>query len=60
MEELFTVEEVLKKFKVNRTTLYRYMNDGKITAVKVGNRTMFRERDLKKFVDSLPEYSAEK
>lgn len=54
MDELFTVKEVLAKLKITRATLYRYMAQGKITPVKLGGRTMFKESDLDAFIQSLP------
>lgn len=54
MDELYTVKEVLGKLKITRATLYRYINEGKITPVKLGGRTLFKESDLEAFINSLP------
>lgn len=39
MHEMLTVEEVLEKLKVGRTTLYRWIDEGKIKPHKLGNNT---------------------
>lgn len=37
--EMLTVEEVLEKLKVGRTTLYRWIDEGRIKPHKLGNNT---------------------
>ena len=39
MNEMLTVEEVLEKLKVGRTTLYRWIHEGKLKPHKLGNNT---------------------
>ena len=40
-EDLATVVEVSKKLKVSRMTLYRWIKNGKILAVRLDNKTFF-------------------
>ena len=49
MNEMLTVEEVLAKLKVGRTTLYRWIDEGKIKPHKLGNNTRrlyFKREDI--------------
>lgn len=60
MEPLLTMTEVTKILKVTRSTVYRYIEQGKLQPVKMGGRTMFKEDELKAFVESLPHGIAKK
>ena len=44
------IEEVAKRFKVNTTTVYRLVKQGKLPAFKVGNQWRFREDRLDEWV----------
>jgi excisionase family DNA binding protein len=46
MEELLTAREVQEALKVDRTTIYRMLKDGRLTGVKVGNQWRFPVSDL--------------
>lgn len=39
---------------ISSPTLYREINDGKITPVKIGRLTFFRESEILRYLDSLP------
>jgi excisionase family DNA binding protein len=54
MEKLLTVDDTLKALRITRSTLYRHMRSGLITPVKLGKRTLFKEQDLERFIESLP------
>jgi excisionase family DNA binding protein len=49
--DLLTVEEVAKILKVNRRTVYRWVESGELKVARIGRKT-YRvfESDLKKFV----------
>ncbi len=46
------IEEVAKRFKVNVTTVYRLVQQGKLPAFKVGNQWRFREDRLEEWVEN--------
>ena len=54
MDKLLTVDETLKVLRITRSTLYRHMRSGLLTPVKLGKRTLFKERDVERFIESLP------
>jgi excisionase family DNA binding protein len=54
MDKLLTVDETLKLLRITRSTFYRHMRSGLLTPVKLGNRTLFKERDVEQFIESLP------
>lgn len=56
MEELLTVTEARKKLKIGRTNLYRLMNDKKLEAKKLGNKTFIPLASINLFISSLPGY----
>lgn len=45
-EQLFTFDEAMKYLKVSRSTIYRLMDDGKLTGHKVGVLWRFYKADL--------------
>lgn len=49
-----SINEVAKRTSIGRSTIFSAIRDGKLRAVKVGNRTLIRIEDLKAFLDSLP------
>jgi excisionase family DNA binding protein len=51
MEQLLSVEEACRRLGgLSKYTLHAWLSQGKIPRVKVGARTMLRERDLDQFV----------
>jgi excisionase family DNA binding protein len=46
MEELVTVQEVADYLKMSPQTIYRFAQQGRIPALKVGNRWRFRPADI--------------
>lgn len=52
MNEYLTIEEVTKILKVSRTTVYNWMNSGKLKFYKVGRLVRIKSEDLKKFIES--------
>lgn len=49
-EELITAEEVAKVLKVNIMTVYRYINAGKLKALKIGRVFRIRREDFEEFL----------
>jgi excisionase family DNA binding protein len=46
MNELLTAHEVQDLLKIDRTTVYRMLKDGRLTGVKVGQQWRFARRDV--------------
>ena len=44
-----TVEQVVKRFGVNVTTVYRLVKRGKLPALKIGNQWRFNETRLEEW-----------
>ena len=55
MEELITFEEAMKLLKISRPTLNRWVRDGRIQKVKLGEgrrgTVRFRKEDIEKFIN---------
>jgi len=50
MEELFTTKQVQGLLKVDRTTIYRMLNDGRLTGIKVGNQWRFSSVEVSNLI----------
>jgi excisionase family DNA binding protein len=48
------VESVARKLDISRAGAWRLIAKGAIKAVRIGNRTVVRDSDLRDFVESLP------
>ena len=48
--KLYTLDEVMEFLPTTRRTLYRYIKDGKLKAVKVGGRWKVTDEALKDFL----------
>jgi excisionase family DNA binding protein len=48
---LYNVRKAVAMLGISRGLLYGFMRDGRLPYVKMGNRTLFRRRDLELFVD---------
>lgn len=53
MEEfiLYSIEEVTKILKVTQRTLYNYIKNGDLKAVKVGKYWRVKQEDLREFIN---------
>ena len=52
MERLLEPKEVSELLGIHLDTVRRYLREGKIKAIKLGNRWRIRESDLDKFLDT--------
>ncbi len=50
MDELLTTKQVQDLFKVDRITIYRMLNDGRIKGVKVGNQWRFARSEISRLL----------
>jgi excisionase family DNA binding protein len=53
MDKLYTIAEVATLLRISKPTLYRLMASGEIKSVKLGGRTLFKESEVERFVNSL-------
>lgn len=50
MSEYYTPAEIAKKFKVNVNTVYYWIREGKLEAVRLGSLIRISEESLEKFI----------
>ena len=55
-EKFYTTQEVTDFFRVARSTLYRWIDEGKIKRLKLGHKNLFRESDIRRLVEELGIY----
>jgi len=53
MEKLHTIGEVAEMLRISKPSVYRLMSSGQLKSVKIGGRTLFKETELERFVNSL-------
>lgn len=51
-EKYHTIEQVAEMLQVVYLTVYRWIQDGKLKAVKAGKQYRIRQSDLDKFLES--------
>lgn len=52
MEDIFyTLEEIAQKLRVSYMTMYRWVKDGKLKAVKAGKQYRVKQSELDKFLE---------
>ena len=54
-----TIPEACKLIGISRSSLYEALADGKLHAVKFGNRTLIPYEELKRCIAALPEWKPE-
>lgn len=59
MEKYYTPQEIADNLKLNINTVYQYIRENKLKAVKIGNRYRISENALKEFLDRSKEGSIE-
>jgi len=53
MDKLFTIAEVAALLRISKPSLYRLLSSGEIKSVKLGGRTLFKESEVERFINSL-------
>ncbi len=51
-QEYYTPEEIARKFKVKKSTVYFWVREGKLEAIRLGSLIRISEESLQKFIDS--------
>lgn len=54
MDELLTTKQLLELLKIDRTTVYRMLNDGRLRGVKIGGQWRFPRKAVEGLVSGLP------
>lgn len=50
MQTLLTIKQVMQSLQVSRITLYRWIGEGKIRAIKIGGQLRIRPAELEQFL----------
>jgi len=50
MEKLFTPQEVAQKLKIDMSTVYRWIREGRLKAVKIGHFWRISESELSRLL----------
>lgn len=51
-DEILTKKETLKYLKIGRSTLEKFMNEKKISFIKLKRKVFFKKVDIDKFIES--------
>lgn len=51
-DDLLNLSEVASRLKLTKLTIWRYVNDGKIPAYKIGRELRVKSSDLDHFIES--------
>ena len=51
MQTIYTIKEASTILKLHRNTIFNMIQDGRLSAVKLGNKYIITERELKRLVD---------
>ncbi len=54
MDDLLTTRQVLELLKVDRITIYRMLQDGRLNGVKIGQQWRFYRRDVDRLLGNTP------
>ena len=52
-DNLLTIQQVMERLRLGRSTIYRLIDAGKLRPVKIGKALRFREQDIQAFIASL-------
>jgi excisionase family DNA binding protein len=50
--QLLTIDDVADECRVSKRTVFRWMSDGGLNAVRIGNITRIRREDLDRFFEA--------
>ena len=53
--EMLTIADLVKKFKVTRPTIYSWMEKGLLKKIPIGGRVLFHPNDINELIDRLRE-----
>lgn len=53
MEELLTTKQLQEYLKVDRITVYRMLNDGRLSGVKIGNQWRFQKAEIERLLGDM-------
>ena len=51
VEQIYTTEQVARFLQIHPLTVLKYINSGKLRAIKLGRVYRIRESELQKFLD---------
>src|SRR5690606_25750970 len=51
LHDLIFIEELSEKLRLSTSTIYRYVSEGIIPCSRIGNRHVFFESDIKRFLE---------
>jgi excisionase family DNA binding protein len=54
-QDLLTIKQACRRLMISRTTLYKQMEDGKLSYLHIGSRRYIPVRAVSKFIDLLEE-----
>jgi excisionase family DNA binding protein len=54
MDDLLTAREVQELLRIDRTTVYRMLRDGRLAGVKVGQQWRFPQREVERLLGGVP------
>ncbi len=57
-DELLTIADLVKKFKVTRPTIYAWMEKGLLKKIPIGGRVLFHPNDINELIDRLRDISS--
>lgn len=60
MDKLYTIKETLDILRISRTTLYRLIDKGELTPVKISKKVLFTEEEINKFIENIKSESKTK
>ncbi|WP_243096903.1 helix-turn-helix domain-containing protein [Thermohalobacter berrensis] len=52
-DEIMTISEVAKYLKISEVTTYKFVQEGKIPAFKIGRHWRVKKSDLMEFIEKL-------
>jgi excisionase family DNA binding protein len=59
MDNTLTVADVAKRLQLSNSTVYKYVEKGRIESLKIGGRRRILEEGLKKFLQSCQTHKEE-
>ena len=54
LDELYTTKKAAEKLHIHINTLYRYIDEGRLKAVRMGGLLRIKETDLDDFISGNP------